>query len=84
MIKNAMANSRQKQLATICLAPFSFFCPRRMLISGAPPTPIQLAKEVIRVTMGPQTPTPASARPPVPGILPMYMRSTMLYSTLTN
>ena len=78
MITTAMDSSRQKQLATICLAPRSFFCPRRMLISGAPPTPIQLAKEVIKVTIGPQTPTPARARPPVPAILPMYMRSTML------
>ena len=56
----------------------------RMLISGAPPTPISEAADPIIVTTGPHTPTPASARSPTPGIWPMYMRSTMLYSTLTN
>ena len=34
--------------------------------------------------MGPHTPTPASARSPIPAIWPMNIRSTMLYRTLIN
>ena len=45
---------------------------------------VQLAKEVIRVTTGPQTPTAARACPPISGMFPMYIRSTILYKTLTN
>ena len=36
------------------------------------------------VTTGPHTPTPARATSPISGMLPMYILSTMLYSTLTN
>ena len=51
-----------------------------MLIAmiGAPPTPMRKAKEDIRVTIGPQTPAPASATSPITGIFPMYIRSTIL------
>ena len=55
-----------------------------MLISGAPPTPMSEATEPTIVITGPQTPTPASAISPMPAMLPMYIRSTMLYRTLTN
>ena len=34
--------------------------------------------------MGPQTPVPAGARPPIPAIWPMNIRSTMLYRTLIS
>ena len=52
--------------------------PMRMLISGAPPTAMRNATEPAIVTTGPQTPTPASAASPSPGMWPMYIRSTML------
>ena len=84
MITTAIPVKSAKQFATIWVAALSFFCPRRMLIRGAPPTPIQLAKEDMSVTTGPQIPTPARARAPIPSMFPMYMRSTMLYSTFTN
>ena len=47
-----------------------------MLISGAPPIPTRNATEPTIVTTGPQTPAPASAMSPDPGIFPIYMRST--------
>ena len=78
IITQDMAQSITKQLARILLAATGFPCPMRMLIRGAPPTPTQLAKEEIRVTMGPQTPAPARAASPISGIFPMYIRSTML------
>jgi len=84
MIIRAIPVRRAKQLATIWAAALSFFCPRRILIRGAPPTPIQLANDDIRVTTGPHIPTPARARAPISGIFPMYIRSTMLYITFTN
>ena len=56
----------------------------RMLTRGAPPTPTKTATEPTIVTTGPHTPTPARAVSPISGMLPMYIRSTMLYSTLTN
>ena len=56
----------------------------RMAIRGDPPSPTSVAKEVSSVTMGPQTPTPARATLPISGKFPMYIRSTMLYSTLTS
>lgn len=58
--------------------------PMRMLTRGEPPTPTRKATEPIMVTMGPHTPAPARARLPTSGMLPMYMRSTTLYKTLTN
>src|SRR5699024_6835654 len=42
------------------------------------------ATEPTIVITGPQTPAPASAISPMPAMLPMYIRSTMLYRTLTN
>ena len=56
----------------------------RTLISGEPPTPTRKAAAPIMVTMGPHTPAPARASSPTPGMLPMYIRSTTLYKTLTN
>ena len=73
-----ITESSRKQLAKIWEAPFSSFSPRRMLISGAPPIPTREPKAVIRVTIGPQTPTPARAVSPISGIFPIYMRSTTL------
>ena len=58
--------------------------PMRMLISGPPPKPISAPSAVIIVTTGAQTPTPASAASPAFAIWPTYMRSTTLYSILTN
>ena len=55
-----------------------------MPISGEPPHEIQTAADPTIVTTGPQTPTPASAISPTFAICPMYILSTMLYSTLTN
>ena len=43
----------------------------RMLMRGAPPTPMREAKAPIRVTTGPQTPTPARAVSPITGMLLM-------------
>ena len=56
----------------------------RMLMRGEPPTPTQKATELSMVTMGPHTPAPARARLPTWAMFPMYIRSTTLYSTLTN
>ena len=58
--------------------------PMRMPISGDAPHEIHTAAEPTIVTTGPQTPTPASAVSPTPAMWPMYILSTMLYSTLTN
>ena len=46
--------------------------------------PTHIEKEVMRVTIGPQIPTPASAVAPISGIFPMKILSTMLYNTLIN
>ena len=70
--------SMMVQLARICSAPFWLFSPMRMAIRGAPPSPTRKAKEEISVTTGPQTPAPASATPPISGMLPIKIRSTML------
>ena len=58
--------------------------PMRMPINGDAPHDIHTAAEPTMVTTGPQTPTPASAVSPAPAMWPMYILSTMLYSTLTN
>ena len=76
--------SMRKALARMARASSFFPSPRRMLMSGAPPTPMSEATELTIVMTGPQMPTPARASSPTPAMLPMYMRSTMLYSTLTN
>ena len=55
-----------------------------MVSSGAPPSPTNVPKEDSSVTMGPQMPAPASAVSPMSGMFPIYMRSTMPYSTLTS
>ena len=80
----ALTHSIRKQFAMMRLAPASSFSPSLMLISGAPPTPIRKATLPTMVTTGPHTPTPARATSPTTGMLPIYMRSTMLYKTLTN
>ena len=46
-------------------------CPRAMEHRGEPPTPKRLAKAVTRVTTGKHSPSPARARVPSPGNLPM-------------
>ncbi len=76
--------SIKKQLASTRFASFKLPSPMRMLTRGAPPTPTKTATEPTIVTTGPHTPTPARAVSPISGMLPMYIRSTMLYSTLTN
>ena len=76
--------SMRKLFASTRLALLMSCPPMLMLISGAPPMPISEATEPIKVTTGPHTPRPAKARSPVLGIFPMYIRSTMLYKTLTN
>ena len=68
----------RKQFARICLAARSFFSPSRILMRGEPPTPTKKATEEMRVTIGPQIPTPANAISPVPAILPIYILSTIL------
>ena len=68
----------RKQLARMRSAASRSPSPSLMLMSGAPPTPTRKAKAPISVTMGPQMPTPARAVSPISGMLPMYMRSTML------
>ena len=50
---------------------------KRALSAGAP-SPIRVPKEVRRVTIGPQIPTPASARSPILGMFPMNILSMML------
>ena len=70
--------SMRKQLSRILLASRGRPSPIRMAIRGEPPSPTREAKEPSRVTIGPQTPTPARAVAPITGILPMYIRSTML------
>ena len=52
--------------------------PRRMDMRIEPPSPIRVPKEVRRVTIGPQIPTPASARSPILGMFPMNILSMML------
>ena len=76
--------SIKKQLASTFLAAERSSSPMRMLTRGAPPTPTSTATEPTMVTTGPHTPTPARATSPISGMLPMYILSTMLYSTLTN
>ena len=53
-------------------------CPSAMAASGAPPPPTIAEKEEISIMREVVTPTPASASVPIPGICPMYIRSTML------
>ena len=64
-------HSIKKLLARMRLASSVFPAPMRMLIRGAPPTPIREAKAPIMVTTGPQTPTPARAVSPITGMLLM-------------
>ena len=59
------------QLDITRLASFRLPSPMRMLTRGAPPTPMREATEPTMVTTGPQTPTPARARSPTWGMLPM-------------
>ena len=75
-------NSIRKPLFRILRASRTLPSPMRIAIRGEPPIPTRDPKEDSRVTIGAQTPTPASARLPTPA--PMYMRSTMEYSTFTS
>ena len=58
--------------------------PLSMENRGAPPIPNRLAKAPRIIMMGKQMPRPVKARSPTSGILPMYIRSTILYSRLTS
>ena len=64
-------HSIRKLLERIRRASSVLPAPMRMLMSGAPPTPMREAKAPIRVTTGPQTPTPARAVSPITGMLLM-------------
>ena len=59
-------------------------CPSAMAANGAPPPPTIAEKEEIRIMREVVTPTPANASVPMPGICPIYTRSTILYNKLTN
>ena len=67
-----------KEVPMIRSASSSLFSPRAMVASVAPPVLNRLAKAPIRVISGKQMPSPVSATVPLPGIWPMYIRSTML------
>ena len=58
-------------LLKIRRAPFKSFSPILMDMAGAPPKPTQVPNEDKSVTMGPHTPTPASASVPTSGICPI-------------
>ncbi len=84
-MKNAMAvhtieniiRSRNA-LATYLDASFLLPSPSFIPISGAPPTPIRVAKDKIIVTIGAQTPIAVSAVSPTTGIWLTNIRSVML------
>ena len=76
--------SIKKQLASTFLAAERSSSPMRMLTRGAPPTPTSTATEPTMVTTGPRHPHAGQGHVPISGMLPMYILSTMLYSTLTN
>ena len=65
----ALTHSIKKLLERMRRASSVFPAPMRMLIRGAPPTPMREAKAPIMVTTGPHTPTPARAISPISGIL---------------
>ena len=71
-------------LESILLELSSLPSPKDMAKSGAPPSPIRYANDVMSVDMGAQTPTPASTVPPMSCIFPTYILSTTEYSTLMN
>ena len=64
-------HSIKKLLERIFRASSVLPAPMRMLMRGAPPTPMREAKAPISVTTGPQTPTPARAVSPITGMLLM-------------
>lgn len=84
IIASEKTSSMAKHVRKMRCASSCFPSPIRMPISGEPPHEIQTAADPTIVTTGPQTPTPARAISPTPAICPMYILSTMLYSTLTN
>ena len=84
IIASENASSMQNPVRRIRLASSGLPSPMRMPSSGDAPHEIHTAAEPTIVTTGPQTPTPASAVSPTPAMWPMYILSTMLYSTLTN
>ena len=51
---------------------------------GAPPMAASAANALTTMMRGKHTPNPVSAKAPSFGMCPMYMRSTMLYRTLTT
>ena len=84
IIASENASSMQNPVRRMRLASSGLPSPMRIPISGDAPHEIHTAAEPTIVTTGPQTPTPASAVSPTPAMWPMYILSTMLYSTLTN
>ena len=84
IIASENASSMTKPVRRMRFASSGLPSPMRIPISGDAPHDIHTAAEPTMVTTGPQTPTPASAVSPAPAMWPMYILSTMLYSTLTN
>ena len=81
--KKEMTRIEMKDVERILLASSLSPCPSLIAIRGEPPRPISTANEDTREVTGTATPTPARARAPSPGILPMNIRSTIAYRTLT-
>ena len=77
-------SKRTKLLPRIFSASASFRFPRSMEKSGAPPMPTRLAKAMVIVQIGKATPRPVSALVESKGILPIKIRSIILYKTLIN
>ena len=58
--------------------------PRSMEHNGAPPMPNRFANAMTMDMMGRHNPRPVSDKVACSGIMPMYIRSTILYSTLIS
>ena len=76
-----MTRSIVKDVSMIRSACSSSFLPREIVASVAPPVLNRLANAPISVISGKQIPSPVSATVPPSGIWPIYILSTMLYST---
>ena len=76
--------SAEKQFPRIFSAPSLSFFPIKILALGAPPIPIRAAKADTIIIIGKQTPSPVNAAAPSPGMCPIYILSTILYSALTT
>ena len=85
-----MTSSRKVLFMTVaarlrCASPSSCCAaPRAIENSGMPPVPNRFANAVTISRIGKVRPTPVSALTESSGIWPMYMRSTILYRTLTS